>query len=259
MDHLRYESSLAQAYDDNADQYRRDDEVEARSENHQRLGGNLRRICRSFPHPVRVLEVGCGTGRYFHWLENTALLVGTDISPEMLRQAQHPVHGSEMSVREVRLIRSNLYETNFEPESFDFIYSLGVFGYGAELTPEFCEKLARWLSPGGRLYFDALEQHDGGRINTLKQSIKTAMIPYLPGNVRHRIEERRKNAVPTFIHTREEIERLMRGAGFEDFTLSSNICHSPLWTGLHFECSAKKSSSRASQTGGIARETMSAR
>lgn len=242
MDHHRYASTLSQAYDRNARQYREDDEIEGRSENHQRLGGNLRRICRSFRHPARVLELGCGTGRYFHWLENTALLVGTDISAEMLEQARSPLKSAEVTAREVRLLRSNLYDATFEPESFDFIYCLGVFGYGAELTPELCNKFERWLAPGGRLYFDALEHHEAGRLQLAKKSLKDAVLPYLPGSVRQRITERRANAVPTFIHTRRQVEQLMEGAGFDDFLLSSNRCHSPLWSGLHVDCSAQKKS-----------------
>lgn len=240
MDYRRYETNLAKSYDCGANQYRLDDEIEACSENHQRLGGNLRRMCRSFSHPVRVLEMGCGTGRYFHWLENTRLLVGTDISPEMLRQAKHPVHASEVTAAEIRLIHGNLYEMTFEPESFDIIYSLGVFGYGAAITDVVCAQLQSWLAPGGRLYFDALERRDSGRIYDLKQSVKSAVLPLMPGPIRERVEARRREAVPVFNHTRAEIEQLMAAAGFEDFVISSNTCHSPLWTGMHLECSARK-------------------
>lgn len=240
MDYRRFESNLSQSYDLGANQYRQDDEIEARSENHQRLGGNLRRICRSFRRPVRVLEMGCGTGRYFHWLENTELLVGTDISAEMLRQAQQPVHATQVTAKEIRLIRSNLYEMQFEPGSFDFIYSLGVFGYGAAITAELCEKMHGWLAPGGRLYFDALERRDSGRVYELKQSVKSAVLPFMPGSVRERVEARRREAVPVCNHTRAEIEQLMNASGFEDFVISSNTCHSPLWTGMHLECCAGK-------------------
>ncbi len=240
MDYRRFETNLSQSYDRGADQYRRDDEIEARSENHQRLGGNLRRMCRSFGRPVRVLEMGCGTGRYFHWLDNTELLVGTDISAEMLNRAKQPVHASQVTAREVRLIRSNLYEMKFEPQSFDFIYSLGVFGYGAAITSELCAKIHSWLAPGGRLYFDALERRDSGRVYEMKQSMKSAVLPFLPGSVRQRVEARRQEAVPVCNHTRAEIEQLMTGSGFDDFVISSNTCHSPLWTGMHLECCARK-------------------
>jgi len=240
MDHRRFGARIAADYDRGAPQYRHDDEIEAQSENHQRLGGNLRRICRSFPHPTRVLELGCGTGRYFHWLDHPQLLVGTDISAEMLKQAEHPVHGSDVTAREIRLIRANLYEISFDPASFDFIYSLGVFGYGAALTDELGQRLAHWLAPGGRLYFDAIEKREMGRSHRLKQSLKAAVLPVLPGAIQRRMAARAEAGVPVFNHTRAEIERLMELAGFQDFAVSSNTCHSPLWTGMHLECSARK-------------------
>jgi SAM-dependent methyltransferase len=240
MNHKSFEATLAQSYDRNAIRYRRDDEIEAQTDNHQRLGGNLRRICRSFPYPVRVLEMGCGTGRYFHWLENTALLIGTDISAEMLRLAQHPVHADGVTAREIRLMRANLYEIEFKPGSFDFIYSLGVFGYGAEMTLELCGKIAHWLVPGGRLYFDALEAASPGHIHMLKQSLKSAVLPMLPKALRRRLQKRQDRAVPVFSHTSRHIEGLMESTGFNDFTLSTNTCQSPLWTGLHVECCARK-------------------
>lgn len=240
MDHRTYGIRLAADYDRGACQYRHDDEVEASSENHHRIGGNLRRICLSFPHPIRVLELGCGTGRYFHWLENTELLVGTDISAEMLRQAEHPVHADAVTAREIRLRQGNFYELDFEKGAFDFIYSLGVFGYGAELTGELCARIAGWLAPGGRFYFDAIERRDFGRTHEIKKSVKSAVVPFLPAPVKEKLAQREAAAVPIIPHTRAEIEQVMETAGFVDFALSSNTCHSPLWTGTHLECCAHK-------------------
>src|SRR5688572_15490694 len=112
----QYADKLCEYYDRDAAQYRRDDEIEASSENHQLLSGNLRRICRSFTKPARVLEIGCGTGRYFHCLENVRLLVGTDLSAEMLERARQPVKAVEVSAAEIRLIRGNAFKMVFEPE-----------------------------------------------------------------------------------------------------------------------------------------------
>lgn len=240
MDLRNFGPKIAADYDRGAEQYRHDDEIEARSENHQRLGGNLRRICRTFSHPIRVLELGCGTGRYFHWLENTRLLVGTDISAEMLRRAENPVHADEVSAKEIRLQQGNLYELSFDAGAFDFIYSLGVFGYGAAFTPELCARIAGWLTPGGRLYFDAIEKREMGRSHEIKQSVKTAVVPFLPDAMKQRLAQRQAAAVPIFNHTRSEIEKVMEAAGFVDFAISSNTCHSPLWTGMHLECCARK-------------------
>jgi SAM-dependent methyltransferase len=240
MDLRRFGAKIAADYDRAAQQYRHDDEIEVRSENHQRLGGNLRRICRSFSHPIRVLELGCGTGRYFHWLENVELLVGTDLSAEMLKLAEEPVHRELVTAGEIRLLQANLYEVSFPPGSFDFIYSLGVFGYGAALTGELCMRIAGWLAPGGRLYFDAIEKRELGRGHELKKSVKTAVVPFLPDTMKQKLAAREAAAVPLLNHTRDDIERSMEAAGFVDFALSSNTCHSPLWTGMHLECCARK-------------------
>jgi cyclopropane fatty-acyl-phospholipid synthase-like methyltransferase len=197
---------------------------------------------------VRVLELGCGTGRYFHWLNNTDLLVGTDISSEMLRHAKHPLQAADVTAREIRLIHGNLYDIHFTPGSFDFIYSLGVFGHGAELTATLCDKLMSWLAPGGRLYLDALHQLDPGRYIRIKKSAKAAVLPFMPKSVRDRVHERKKSTVPTFNHTRAQLEQLMVGAGFEDFMISTNTCQSPLWSGLHTECLARKTSDHRKTT-----------
>lgn len=239
MNHRHYGPELADSYNRQASEYRRDDEIEAHSENHHRIGGNLRRICRSFGHSIRVLEIGCGTGRYFHWLENVSLLVGTDLSAEMLKQARRPLRAEEVTAREIRLIPGNIYEMHFEPGSFDFIYCLGMFGYGAALTPELSANLHQWLSPAGRLYIDAIEIPSEKMMTRVKRAVKKKVLPLLPSSTRDRIESR-KTGVPVIRHTRRDVERAMEAAGFEDFAISSNYSHTSLWKGVHVECIARK-------------------
>ncbi|HEY1107138.1 MAG TPA: class I SAM-dependent methyltransferase [Opitutaceae bacterium] len=240
MDHRRFGDKIAADYDRGAEQYRVDDEIEAASENHQRIGGNIRRLCYAYDRPIRVLELGCGTGRYFHWIRNAQSLVGTDLSAVMLQQARHPVLEDEVMVKDIRLLQANLYDVSFEPRSFDLIYSMGVFGYGAALTPELCARIASWLSPDGTLYFDAIEHREMGRRHALKRSVKSAVVPFLPGSMKQKLAAREASAVPVIVHTRAEMERVLTSAGFVDFTLSSNTCHSPLWQGMHLECIARK-------------------
>ena len=239
MDTQRYAPHLAAAYDRGASQYRSDDEIEAQTENHRRLGGILRELCRSFSRPIRVLEIGCGTGRYFHWLENVSLLVGTDLSAEMLRRAEHPVREEEVTAKQIRLVQGNVYETEFAPESFDLVYSLGMFGYGAVWTQELCDKVHTWLAPGGRLFFNAIEvPHTHNAMHRFKETVKGGVYPRLPARWRARLQAR--EPVPIVRHTRGEVARIMEKAGFSDFSLSSYACRSPLWNGVHLECSARK-------------------
>ena len=68
------EDTVKAGYREITSQYRRDDEIEVRTENHRRLAATLKRICASFREPIHVLDLGCGTGRYFHCLQNVAHL-----------------------------------------------------------------------------------------------------------------------------------------------------------------------------------------
>ena len=72
----KVEQNLQTAYRDVHVQYRRDDELEVNTSHHRRLALILEQITSSFDHPISVLDMGCGTGRYFHCLKNVERLVG---------------------------------------------------------------------------------------------------------------------------------------------------------------------------------------
>ncbi len=124
-DYRNYEAALSASYNLAAEQYRRDDEIEVRSENHRRLCGNLGRMSGAFGREIDVLDAGCGTGRHFHCLNNVRCLVGLDISIDMLHAAAKPVRQSDVTARQIELIRGSIYEQVFPAESFDLIYSIG--------------------------------------------------------------------------------------------------------------------------------------
>src|SRR5437667_135446 len=117
MDYIAVEETIKAGYREVSARYRRDDEIEVTSANHRRIAATLKRLCESSPRPITALEVGCGTGRYFHCLHHADKLVGLDISEEMLRGAEHPVHEDRISVKNIRLLRANVYLASFPPES----------------------------------------------------------------------------------------------------------------------------------------------
>jgi SAM-dependent methyltransferase len=108
--------------------------IEVTTPRHRHLHGILREISTSFGQPISVLDAGCGTGRYFHCLENVALLVGMDLSPEMLAAARHPVRRDSVAARRVQLLCQNICRACFPAGTFDFVYSLGMFGNGCPVT-----------------------------------------------------------------------------------------------------------------------------
>ncbi|MBI3885388.1 MAG: class I SAM-dependent methyltransferase [Opitutae bacterium] len=233
------ELRLVESYSKVAKQYRRDDALEVNSENHRRLGGNLKRLSGSFGRDIQALDAGCGTGRYFHCLKNVHKLVGVDISSEMLQAATDPISKHEISVSDIQLLQDNIYTVVLPNGSFDLVYSLGMFGHGAPLTLEVCRKFYDLLCPGGRLYFNVLETPKSRPLARTKEWLKKSAYPLLPQGVRRKLEAR-ASVLPCFTMTLPRLEELMNASGFSDFALSINVCRTPLWQGIHLECMATK-------------------
>lgn len=92
-----------------------------------------------------VLDVGCGMGRFADVASRWgAKVVGIDLS------AAAEVAARNLSDREFVAFQADVFELPFAPESFDYIYSIGVLHH----TPN-CEQavkvLPQYLKPGGML------------------------------------------------------------------------------------------------------------
>jgi len=242
MNYSEVEERIKAGYREVTAQYRLDDEVEVQSENHRRLAHTLKRLCHSFPHAITALDVGCGTGRYFHCLENVFHLTGMDISEEMLAAAANPVRNDEISVAETELIRGNVYLASFPAESFDFIYSLGMFGHGCPVTIQIGNKFHDWLKPGGVLFFDIVDFAGLPWWYQTKRRARAWIYPWLPPNLKQ-VLDRREEQAPFFGLTRRQLDGILRQTRLKNFTVKSHECKSPLWTGRHLECLALKSPS----------------
>ena len=232
-----FQAELAELYQRGAELCRRDDEKQVRSGQHIRRCANLERLCAGFPHPVRALDMGCGTGRYFHCLTNTEMIVGSDQSRAMLLQAKNPVNPNAKARANVVLIPNDLYEMAFAAGAFDIIYSFGVFGHGAALTPELCQRLYTWLAPGGRLYFDAVDRGGAGRGTKWTRKFLRVFFPFS----RRRKVQRWFDAIPVVAHSREQIGSFLGAAGFTDVVIEGHDCRELFFRGSVLECSAMKS------------------
>lgn len=92
-----------------------------------------------------VLDVGCGMGRFADVATRWgAKVVGIDLS------AAAEVAARNLVDREFVALQADVFALPFSPESFDYIYSIGVLHH----TPD-CERavkaLPQYLKPGGRL------------------------------------------------------------------------------------------------------------
>src|SRR5438045_411818 len=240
MNYQVVEETIKAGYREVSSQYRRDDEIEVTTANHHRIAATLKRICGSFSKPIKVLEVGCGTGRYFHCLTNVDELVGVDITEDMLRvAAENPVRQEQISVTKIRLVRGNIYLSSFAPGSFDFIYSLGMFGNGCPVTVELCNSFHDWLTPGGKLYFNTVDYAGLPLWYRARRQAREVVYPLLSRRLQGVLDERAARH-PWFGMSRGHLEDTMRKTKFSKFQVSSHVCHSPLWTGRHLECIATK-------------------
>ncbi len=239
MNYAAVEEVIKSGYREVSSQYRRDDEIEVTTANHQRICATLQRICASFAHPINVLDAGCGTGRYFHCLTNVDDLTGMDISEDMLRAAENPVRQDLISTKAIRRIRGNIYLNSFEPQSFHFIYSLGMFGNGCPVTVELCNKFHDWLTPGGKLYFNTVDFAGLPLWYRARRQARHLVYPMLSRHLQGVLDER-ESRQPSFSMRKDELEDVIRKTRFSAFQVVSHVCESPLWTGRHLECIASK-------------------
>src|ERR1043165_7159053 len=104
---------LQSTYDRTAQDYRAQDEEHICGRDYNHWSRVLREVSASFDREIRVLDLGCGTGRYFHCVENARELVGLDISQQMLDAARNPVRSDDVSARKVTLVQGDLFSAQF--------------------------------------------------------------------------------------------------------------------------------------------------
>jgi len=212
--YLALSTRARQQYDQtSAARYRVSDDRGINSPTHTALGDVLTEVSMSFDRPIAVLDLGCGTGRYFHYLKNLKSLTGVDVSPDMLRLAQHPVRESHFTVP-VTLLRANISEIHFRAKAFDLIYSIGVFGDYMPLDGYFVENTTRMLKREGRFVVTVLDKNSP-QSTSWKRRAAEAIRPVLPVRLRRKVQTRLRS----FGLTEDELRSLMEQSQFRINTI----------------------------------------
>jgi len=181
----KWGTRAAELYDGSyADRYREHDEYLRGGDLVTRFGNFLRAVCERFTPPIDALDLGCGTGRYFHSLRGVRRLVGIDVSAPMLDRARTPVDGESVAIESVVLLQGDFLQHAFASGEFDLVYSIGVLAEHSPFDDAVAGRVRTWLKPGGRFAFTAVHPLSFSVPKTMKRRIGAALLPLAAGPLR---------------------------------------------------------------------------
>jgi len=156
----------------------------------QTFGQWLRRLSESFRREITVLDLGCGTGRYFWALRNVRELVGIDVSEAMLEQARAPVNPAAITARHITLIQGDFLNHTLDAGRFDLVYSIGVLAEHSPLDDRVVSRVADWLAPGGLFAFTAVHPQSFSVTVTWRRRLGQWLLPVTAGSWRAALHRR---------------------------------------------------------------------
>ncbi|WP_445478767.1 class I SAM-dependent methyltransferase [Lysinibacillus irui] len=109
-------------------------------------------------NPGKVLEIGCGAGRNAIYLaKNGCSVVGVDISDKALKWAQRRMNEENVNIE---FVCANIFELDYEQNSFDFIYDSGCFHHiPPHRRVSYIEMIDKLLKPGGYFALCSFEEN----------------------------------------------------------------------------------------------------
>jgi SAM-dependent methyltransferase len=193
-----------------ASNYRQEDEEAVHHASHKIKADAIRRALATITPPFHVLDLGCGTGRYFHCVPAGGDILGVDASPEMLREAHEPAVRPQASFS---LQQADILTVAFDAHSFHAVVCMGVLGNEILMELHWLERMATWLRPGGVFVFSIVGwQPEHERLRSWRQHLALSLRPFLPARVRRLIDARfdRRHLPVTF----EQATARLFAAGF---------------------------------------------
>jgi SAM-dependent methyltransferase len=172
------------------------------------------------PKAGRILEAGCGTGRWVFYLRDRGYdICGVDLAPSAIELAKAYDSTAPVGIDDVCSL-------SFPDGHFQAVVSLGVIEHLKEGPGKALAQFQRVLSDGGLLIVTVPTQNLMRKLltNWLKRFFRT--VRQLQG-VRYGFEEYR--------YTREQMTTLLTGAGFHIIQVAPDDFNDPYDMGLYVD------------------------
>jgi len=160
----------------------------------------------------RVLDVGCGAGRYALYLQNQGLeVVGIDISPLAVEVCRR------RGLRDVRMLSVEEVDPSMQP--FDTVLMLGhnlaLLG-SARGAKRILKRLHTAVVPGGRLIGDILDPYQSKDADHLAYHAQNRVKGRMGGQIRMRVRYKayKSRWFDYLFLSRQELEALLEGTGW---------------------------------------------
>lgn len=160
----------------------------------------------------KLLDLGCGTGRWFHITENVDFVLGADFSSEMLNEAKKKIYGGGEHTNNINLVRCDIFNLPLKYGLFDCVVSVGVLAEHAPLNDGVSKEVGRIMKSGGLFLFTAQKI---GIILKLKVKTANLLFPILPHSFKERIELYIKSFHTGLDHNNRMIKELAKRHDFD--------------------------------------------
>ena len=180
----------------------------------------------------RLLDLGCGTGRWFHVMENAHFILGADFSGEMLNKAKEKILGREHT--NISLVGCDIFNLPLKHDLFDCVVSVGVLAEHAPLNDGLFKEVWRVLKSGGLFLFTAQKI---GIIPKLKVKTAQLLFPILPHSFKERIELYLNSFHTRLDHNKRTIKRLAKQ---HDFNIQEIEVKALTKSDFYFVCAKKE-------------------
>ena len=187
----RWGARAAAIYDDAyAERYRQNDGQRSTGDAFDRLSQWIHDVCLHCGTSLDVLDLGCGTGRYFGALCGLRRLVGVDVSQPMLDRAWPRTEALGVLPGGVELIHADFMRLDLSAAQFDLVYSIGVLAEHSPFDEAIASRIATWLKPGGRFAFSTVDPRSPTVPRTIKRRLAERLMPATRGPLRARLRAR---------------------------------------------------------------------